>query len=70
MVGVPPDIPLLETKNNYLILGICALGLLMCALAIPMVASMVDWVYLHPNARIVLLFQNIFLFILCEGLPY
>ena len=67
MVRVPPDIPSLEPNNNYLIPGIRALVLVMCALAIIMVASMVDWVYLHQTAHIVLLSQTIFLFILCGG---
>ena len=67
MVGVPPNISSLEPNNNYLIPGICALGLVMCDLTILMFASIAAWVYLHQTARIVLLSQPILLFILCGG---
>jgi hypothetical protein len=66
-VDIPPDLPALETNENYLSTGLKAVGLTLCGFIILLALGFSYWTYHYSNKRIVRSSQPLFLYLISAG---
>jgi hypothetical protein len=66
-VDIPPDLPALETNENYLSTGLKAVGLTLCGFIILLALGFSYWTFHNSNKRIVRSSQPLFLYLISAG---